>query len=279
MDLERKVCADAKIEIKAGKDGHGQLTGYAAVFGLIDRDGDIIAKGAFVEDLPWFVENGFIAVGHNHGALPVASISKAAEDDYGLLITADFHSTPEAQAARVTAQERIDRGKSVSLSIGYKPKVGGVEYVPEGRLLKKVQTFETSLVNIPANPLALVTGVKDGLADGLEFTDHLEAVADAAQEVVIRAKARHDLRVKAGRVLSAANREKLSALQASMTELGGELTRLLAETEPKAKEDDADEVGEGEETGTKSVRHGDVLTARLRVERGLMSLRESGVAV
>lgn len=217
--IERKVCDLSEVAIKAGENGHGRISGYAATFGNKDRQGDVIMPGAFKDGIETFKRDGFIAVGHDHGALPVAMPSVVREDSKGLYLEADFHSTPEAQAARTVAQERIAAGKSVSFSIGYAVPEGGAEHTKGARRLHKLDTYEVSLVNIPANPLALVAGVKgDGLDDGLAFTEHLEAVVDAVKGVTERAEKRAELRTKEGRVLSAANVAKLAAL---LEALGG----------------------------------------------------------
>lgn len=67
------------------------------------------------------------------------------------------------------------------------------------------------------------------------FLDHLQVVLAAAQEVQTRAKSLHELRVKSGRVLSDANRKRLSTLLASLSATSADIDALLKETEPQPK--------------------------------------------
>ena len=236
--MERKTFAIEGLELKGGSDGPGSIAGYAATFGNLDRVGDVIEKGAFSDTLPDFVRDGVILARHgNEGEQPIASIKAAREDEHGLWLEADFHSTPAAQAERTIAQERLARGKSVSFSIGYTVNPGGSEYKDGQRSLRSVKLWETSLVNIPANPLALVGAVKAaGLDDGPPFNEHLEAVVDAVEEITKRAKARHEYRLKEGRVLSTANLERIRRMHAAMQEMMPMLQELMDAGMPKVEE-------------------------------------------
>jgi hypothetical protein len=133
----------------------------------------------------------------------------------------------------------------VSLSIGYTVNKDGAEYKDGTRYLKSVRLWETSLVNIPANPLALVGAVKDAsLADELPFADHLDAVADAVEDTARRVKARAEMRQKEGRVLSTANLEKIRRMHDAMTEMMPMLQDLIDAGAPKVPaEGDAAEAG------------------------------------
>jgi hypothetical protein len=68
-----------------------------------------------------------------------------------------------------------------------------------------------------------------------KFSDHLETVLAAAREVNTRAKSIQELRVKSGRVLSDANRTRLSALLEGLQGCAGDIEALLAETSPAPK--------------------------------------------
>lgn len=156
MNLERKSC-DAP-EFKLSEEGNGAFTGYASVFGVLDRQGEIVMPGAFAKTLADFERDGFITIGHDWDCLPLASIKSAREDQKGLWIEAEFHSTPEAQACRTVMRERLARRKSVGLSIGY--WVRDDERTREGRLLKELALAETSIVTVPANPAAGASSAK-----------------------------------------------------------------------------------------------------------------------
>jgi HK97 family phage prohead protease len=155
--LERK---DFNCRFKA-LDDTGSFELYAAVFGNIDRQDDVIIAGAF-KNLDKFVTDGWGALNHVQCDLPVAWIETAVQDEHGLKVTGRFHSTPEAQACRTVIQERMAAGKSVKCSIGYLIVDAAVE-TRDGRtvrLLKAIEVFEFSFVNLPANPEAGVLTAK-----------------------------------------------------------------------------------------------------------------------
>lgn len=197
------------VELKAGDAGTVEL--YAAAFGNIDRQREVIEPGAFA-NLDEFVKSGWIAINHEWDDLPVASVSSAVQDMAGLRITAEWHSTDEAQACRTVVKERLARGKSVKCSIGYRVLDDAMEQ-RDGmtvRVLKRVELYEASIVNLPANPQAEVVGVKSWWHD-------LEEAYVALKE---------------GRTLSGRNRDRLKACHTRMKEACDELGTLLAETEP-----------------------------------------------
>lgn len=187
MDLERKALA---WDVKALDDSLGSFAVYASVFGNVDRQGEIIAPGAFT-NLPAFVKDGWGAINHDWDDLPVALIDEATQDGTGLLVKGRFHSTSDAQDCRKVVKERMEAGKSVKASIGYRVLEDAVE-TRDGqsvRILKRVEIFEFSFVNMPANPAAEVVRAKGLISvdDAKALIDHLEAG------------------LKEGRVLSRAN--------------------------------------------------------------------------
>lgn len=227
--MEYKVL---RSEFKASEDGSGGIQGYASTFANWDSVRERPAKGAFIPHLDDFLNDGFIAIGHDWSSLPVATPSVAREDDIGLYLEADFHSTPEAQAARTVTIERIERKKSVKLSIGY--EVLRDEYTDEGRILKEIKLFEVSLVTVPANPLASVTGAKHLPPEGGPLSAFADAVEAAYRAFTQEARALEGRRAKEGRVLSDSNRKRIQSLLEALTSVQSELTEFLAASEPKA---------------------------------------------
>lgn len=165
----------ATYEIKQAEiDEAGVLTGYASVKQVRDRAGDEIAPGAYL-NLASLVEEGFGAVGHDLSRLPIATIEEATEDAHGLKVRMKFHTTDEAQAARTVVRERLERGKSVGLSIGY--IVRSAERGRRGRRLTGIEVREVSIVTRPANPLAVVTSVKDATQPNMQDTNGTNRIA------------------------------------------------------------------------------------------------------
>jgi len=240
-DLQFKSISAA--EFKFDDAGNGAFSGYGSVFGNVDSYGDVVMRGAYAETMADFLKAGFIAVGHDWGSTPIAYPTDAKEDDYGFHFSAAFHSTDEAQAARRVMRERLDAGKTVGLSIGYRVK-GSNDREDGIRELTKLDLYEISIVTVPANRAAVVTGAKSGSRAGLPFADHSDAVRVAVEEFVVRARAIAGLRAKEGRVLSAMTRARIAECRdaieeatSSLLDVDADLADLLAATEPAPKSD------------------------------------------
>lgn len=230
----------ALVEAKALDDGAGVVEGLASTFGNVDSYGDTVERGAYLDTIPAFLVDGFVAWSHDWQN-PVATPTSAVETERGLYLTAAFHSDPAAQRARTITAERLARGKSMGLSIGYEAlewemrKVETPYRGPYGELtdmvraLKKIKLFEVSLVTVPADDAARVTGAKDA-----RFPDHADAALAAVRSLVERSRSLADLRTKEGRVLSEANRGRLRSLLEALTSAGTDIEELLAATEPAA---------------------------------------------
>lgn len=258
-------------DAKVSSGGYGVLTGYASTFGNVDSYGDTVVPGAYTTYLDQFVRDGFLASNHDWN-VKIGTISSAKQDTRGLLITAEFHSTAVAQDERTVTSERLARGKSVGLSIGYQATRWSQGEMPDGepvRVLEEIKLFETSLVAVPADSHAGVLGVKshpfterpsglwfvqglkseppppepepepvpagesdDDVTDSPErFADHYERVLLEVSTLATRSAEIADLRAKAGRVLSDANRRRLTSLSEQLGELQTQIADLLTSTE------------------------------------------------
>lgn len=220
----------AFAEVKFTDDTHGGFEGYGSLFGVLDSGGDIVDKGAFAGSLSQFVKDGFISLGHDWNGLAIGTVTEAAEDEHGLHLRTEYHSTTVAQDARRVAQERLARGKSVGLSIGFGIKPGGMKSDDEGiRHLTDVHLFEVAQVNVPMLRPAGLTGVK-GL--GLAFDEHSDNVRVAIEEWLERVRTGSDVRLKSGRAISEARRGRIAAVREALLAGAGEIEALLKETEP-----------------------------------------------
>ncbi len=205
------------VEFKSFGDS-GAVELYAAVFNNVDRTDEVIIPGAF-KNLDEFVRDGWLGVNHDLKGLGQATIESAVQDDRGLLLSANFHSTAAAQELRTIVRERKERGKSVKASIGYAVTSDSHEK-REGkrvRLLKGINLFEASIVNLPANPLAGVGSVK-GMDRAVLTLESLKAMIDAE--------------VKAGRVLSRANHSRLKEWHGSLSAMADQIKAMVDEHDP-----------------------------------------------
>lgn len=137
----------------------GTVEGYASVFGLLDRGGDIVQPGAFKASLAaWRKQKALPPMLWHHDTwAPVGVWKEIVEDEKGLKVTGEL-VMEVAKAAE--ARALIKAGAVKGLSIGYRTEDYDIDRSTGVRLLKKVELWEISLVTIPMLPEAQVTGVK-----------------------------------------------------------------------------------------------------------------------
>lgn len=216
MELERKQIPFANA--KATGEGSGSVEGYASVFGQIDSYGDTIVPGAYANTIEDFQRDGFLAWGHDWSDL-VGTPADIYEDEIGLYLRADFHTHAHAQEARQITSERLSRGKSMGLSIGYQPVKWSYREAegnrPPVRVLEEIKLYEVSLVAVPADSFARVTGAKTTQ----RFADHADRVLAELSAFVARATDLSELRAKEDRSLSDSHRQTLTQLRAQLDAL------------------------------------------------------------
>lgn len=151
-------------ELKSIDGLTGEFTGYAAVFGNIDRGGDIIRKGAFRKSLAEHKRNKTFPeffFGHNSDQ-PCGEITVLREDDRGLYMEGRLWvdgSNPDPHALKALRGLTKENG-SAGFSIGYRSMDWGYQKNPDARILKEIQLWEVSFVTIPMNGLARASDVK-----------------------------------------------------------------------------------------------------------------------
>lgn len=184
----------------AEKADPGTLTGWAAVYNVVDQQDDILQHGALRKSLSdWRSSSRVIGLtlDHKNDAEGLIGALVDAEDtSYGLRATFRFSSTAKAQEARTKAREGILNGLSIWGPIFEKAfqDVAGKSV----RVLKEVGLWFVGLTPVPANASALVlkaasqTSMTAGLPD--------EWVEDMRSALTIRVptarKAAVDLLVK-----------------------------------------------------------------------------------
>lgn len=253
-----------RFELKAAGDSGRCLTGHGAAFLNVDSQHDIIAPGAFRQDLAAFLDDGFMG-GLNHDwNNPIASIATAREDETGLYFeTSDVIDTPEGnkvlaltrgdapvvkrlsigyEATGFRFMETMDECKAFWESYNYTPTERDLERSKAGvRLLTRIRTFEVSPVVIPANDLASITGVKTTHGVRGRFADHSQQVVSAVQEFLSRAESRDSARTKEGRVLSQANMDEIASVAETMESGSRRLRGLVVKAKPERDRPSDDE--------------------------------------
>lgn len=159
---------DFGLEIKAA-DEDGVIEGYGSTFGgEPDSYGDIMVRGAFAESLEKHKLAGTMPLmlwGHESYSPPIGNWTDMKEDRQGLWVKGQI-DLDDPMGARV--HRALKRKSMRGLSIGYEtiekradPKRAGIQF------LEKVDLWEVSAVNFPANRRAGVVSIKNIRADGL----------------------------------------------------------------------------------------------------------------
>ena len=161
------VHKDFSLEIKAADDA-GVIEGYGSTFGgEPDSYGDVVMPGAFTDSLVKHKRSGTMPLmlwGHQSSELPIGNWLDMAEDGKGLWVQGQVDiEDPVGQRVHRAIKRKAVRG----LSIGYETIRSSEDQKRSGvRLLEKLDLWEVSPVNFPANRRATVTGVKSILEAG-----------------------------------------------------------------------------------------------------------------
>jgi HK97 family phage prohead protease len=139
----------------------GVFVGYGSTFGgPPDAYGDVIAPGAFAKSLADHRERGTMpALLWSHDpAEPVGIWTELREDRNGLRVAGKL----ALEVRRGAEAHALMKAGALGLSIGYIVRDAGRD--SGNRVLKQVELLEISVVSMPANHGARITGVKSGPA-------------------------------------------------------------------------------------------------------------------
>ena len=200
-------------EIKAAGDGTWSVSGYASTFGSVDRVGDTILAGAFNKALSDGRKIKFLYAHDQSQVLGVPLELKA--DDHGLFGTFKISRTRLGEDVHTLLKD----GALDSFSIGF--FIDDLDFDPETgtRILKDLDLLEVSVVAVAANPDAVVTSVKHGMAARLTMDEEAQVVLATCTSFMDRCSDLASLRAGDGRLPGAAFFERLSSVRAAADEL------------------------------------------------------------
>lgn len=156
-----------QVEIKSVDAAQRIIEGYAAVFGNLDRVGDIIEKTAFDRTLKES-DDVLVFIGHDASRLPVGEPESMRVESKGLFTRTKIYNTTAGDELLEVARQRKASGRSLGMSIGY--KTVKQRYADGARHLLDVSLVEYSFLASPslaANPEATSTAVKRHKAMGV----------------------------------------------------------------------------------------------------------------
>lgn len=141
----------------------GVVTGYFSVFGNVDADNEIVMPGAFKKSLqengPGSQRNRIFHLLQHDPATPLGKPHVLREDEKGLYFETKISPTSYGK----DVLQLYEDGVLSEHSIGYRViKAENVELDNEKRVRKliELQLWEGSTVTWGANPLSVVTGIK-----------------------------------------------------------------------------------------------------------------------
>ena len=172
-----------------------EVAGYASTWD-VDLGGDVVHRGAFTDSLQSGTKVKFLYA-HDPGQL-VGKPVELREDDRGLFGRFVLSRT---RLGHDVHQLLVD-GCLDSFSIGFLAKEHDFDEKAKVRNLRKVELLECSLVALPMNPRATVTGVKAEDYAALPLEDLLDAYEAHRGAALGQAKAVAERRLSEGRKLS-----------------------------------------------------------------------------
>ena len=143
---------DCGLEVKYAQgaemvaDGN-VIEGYASLFGVADKGGDVVVQGAYAASLKRLAERGerVRMLWQHDPARPIGIWDEIREDAKGLWVSGRL--LPEVGLAREAAA-LVAAGAIDGLSIGYRT-VSAERDAKGRRLLTEVELWEVSLVTFP----------------------------------------------------------------------------------------------------------------------------------
>lgn len=127
-----------------------------------DRHGEVVDNNGW--DLKAFKKNPVILWGHDHSEPAIGVSKKTWVEGTGkkakLMIQPLLHDVTEKARA---VKELVDMGVIRTLSVGFKPLES-----PDGITFTKNELLEVSMVNVPANPEAMMLAYKGLKSKGFE---------------------------------------------------------------------------------------------------------------
>ena len=180
-DLEKKFCQKGTSEIETNGT---EIEGYASLFGIADKGGDVVTAGAYRVSLDRMrASGGSVKMLWQHDpAQPIGVWDVIREDERGLYVKGRLLT--EIERGREAAA-LLQAGVIDGLSIGY--KTVRAERGEKGRrLLKELELWEVSLVTFPMLPEARIGAKHQEDASG--FLSELAELFETARQSLSQAQ-------------------------------------------------------------------------------------------
>ncbi len=151
VEAAKNCCASVEFDVKMLTES-GQFEGLAAVYGVLDAQGEIVDPGAFSTSLR---RSRTVPILWQHQPDEVLGIGELEDTPAGLKITGTLNlAVAKAREAYALLKQRALNGLSIGFTTVRDQWRQGVRH------LQELNLFEISLATFPANPLAVVDRLK-----------------------------------------------------------------------------------------------------------------------
>lgn len=157
----------ASLELKTVSTPQRLIVGHAAIHHNIDRVRDIIDPGASAKAMARITHPGkdvTALIAHRADDLPIGIPQKIEATPQGLYTETYILKGPAGDNLLAVAQDLLDHGLALGMSIGYKTHDSRMEQTARGRVRRildyELKEFSYASAQAIANPSALVSAVK-----------------------------------------------------------------------------------------------------------------------
>lgn len=218
----------AKVKLLESEDS-GRVQAMFSVFNMRDSDHDVVLPSFFTDGQEMVMSSW----GHDWGTLPPGKgIIRVMQE--GAVFDGAFFMDTDSGLQHYRTIKNL--GGLQEWSFGFSVNEFKIGRFDDGiddlvRYLIAGETYEVSPVLIGANRDTRTLDIKGHTA----YADEGETVLATVEAFIGRSKSLADLRRKEGRVLSDANRKRLSSLLESLQAVEADIAELLTATEPAPK--------------------------------------------
>jgi len=192
LELRRKVNADSRIEAKVSDSfTNGEISGYAAIWDLLDLDGDIIRKGAFKRAIDNQIAAGTVPFMVKHFKAggdvleTIGVIVEAREDEIGFWIRAELDGADVSQQVR---QKTKSNPKIFGMSVGWIDTTTGFKPIEnDGFEYTEMNLKEVTITVLPAQQATL------GFVNGKDAMNTLQKLEERIVALECKAKTEEEI--------------------------------------------------------------------------------------
>ncbi len=233
------------VAIKAADKG--EVSAVIATVGVLDRDGDVMCDGCLPESKVAISPFGHAIWSAGSGGAPLVPLGYGVFKQDGDHLVFDGRYNMDTQAGReafADVKMALAEGVNTEWSFSLQDKVTE-QGTLDGRPANYIKSFRAAEVSRVLQGASIGSGTTAVKAAGLTFSEHVDAVVAAADELATRAAEVVALRAEKGKSMSADSR-------AALKQVSDRLSVLVAD--PDEGDDDAASPTESDDVSAEFLR-------------------------